>query len=71
MYASVVFYQIVVMLILAGLGFLYQRAHPLSSQELSSLSRIVAMVLASGVILSGAVQDYSTLSVKECVRQPL
>lgn len=68
MYASVVFYQIVVMLILAGLGFLYQRAHPLSSQELSSLSRIVAMVLASGVILSGAVQDYSMLSVKECVQ---
>ena len=67
MYASVVFYQIVIMLILAGIGVVYQKVHPLSSHDVSSVSRIIAMVLSSGLILSGAAQDYSGLTTKNCI----
>ena len=67
MYASIVFYQIVIMLILAGIGLVYQKVHPLSEHDVSVVSRIIAMVLSSGLILSGGAQDYSGLTTANCI----
>ncbi len=66
-YASVVFYQIIIMLILCCIGMVYHHFWPLSKHDTSTISRIISMVLSAGLILSGGTMDYSAIPRSSCI----
>ncbi|MDD3165116.1 MAG: AEC family transporter [Oscillospiraceae bacterium] len=65
--AEIVFNQIIVMLVFVLLGAIFQKRAPMNEHEIGILSKIVLMVLGPGVLLSCAAQDFTHVTMRNCL----